>query len=219
MIGPTALAPRLLRLLRNSKEVEASLGVRLLDDLRAVFGDNEQMSSKRLLESSAPWRKRRGATSRESPWTSVGSLGGWAVRREVQGRSGWRRPYTKGYGRAELHDAWSRYLPQSPTTSATSATSATAPFHANRQCCGCCGCCGLVGHRGEACDQCGKVGELICCSIDGREHWVHHGECQDGLSGALLHKPAPSVVSAGASSIWTDSLGVEIAMAPRKAIE
>ena len=35
----------------------------------------------------------------------------------------------KGYLRADLHDAWSRYLPQSPATSATSATSATVvPF-------------------------------------------------------------------------------------------
>ena len=47
-------------LVADSKEVEPSLGVRLLTDMRSVFGNSECMSSKAILEAlhkmdEAPW--------------------------------------------------------------------------------------------------------------------------------------------------------------------
>ena len=187
-------------LVADSKEVEASLGVRLLNDLRAVFGDNDQMSSKRLLDKlcaieEAPWGDIKGKPLDERGLAR--RLRQYGVKSRTI-RAGNDTP--KGYLRADLHDAWQRYLPQSPATSATSATSATViPFErpASDNVADVSDVADLSGHRGEVCDQCGKGGKLLYCSIDGREHWVHRGECQDGLSGALLHKPAPSVVSAG----------------------
>jgi hypothetical protein len=184
-------------LVADSKEVEASLGVRLLADLRMVFGDASEMRSKDILDAlqrleEAPWGDLKGKPLDERGLARRLKQYGVKSKNLYAGSS---RP--KGYTREDLHDAWSRYLPQSPDTSATCATNATVLPFRSPPVADVADVAHLSGHRGETCDQCGKGGELLYCSIDGREHWVHRGECQDGLSGALLHKPGPSVVSAG----------------------
>jgi hypothetical protein len=106
-------------------EAEPSLGIRLLADLRYVFDECEAMSSKSILVAlheldESPWRDIRGKPLDERMLAH--RLRQYGVRSKNIA-IGETRP--KGYARADLHDAWMRYLPSIATKSATSATSAT----------------------------------------------------------------------------------------------
>ena len=112
-------------LVAEAKESSPSLGVRLLADLRQVFGDHLALSTNTILEALV--------TMEEAPWADIkGSpinarrLSNYLKPYGVSSctfRDGSKTP--KGYRREDLHDAWLRYLPQSPTASETSATPAT----------------------------------------------------------------------------------------------
>lgn len=107
-----------------------SLGIRLLSDIRAVFGDADSMATADLLTALH--------CIEEAPW---GDLKGKPL--DARGLSGRLRVYdvrpsnirqgtgvVKGYRREDFADSWSRYLSplgQTPYVSATSATSATPP--------------------------------------------------------------------------------------------
>lgn len=90
---------------------EASLGIRLLADLRTVFGGSEVMFTEALLDAlhdlpEAPWADLRG-----KPLDARGlarRLSEYGVNSQ-QVRVGART--AKGYRREALWDAWSRYLP------------------------------------------------------------------------------------------------------------
>jgi hypothetical protein len=134
-------------LVARSKGDTPSLGVKLLHDLRAVFADQEQLPTERILDGLHRLD--------ESPW---GDLKGKAL--DARGLAQRLKPYEikpttirfsdatpKGYRRSDFVDAWSRYLPQalgyveglasaattedwlgpSPHRRATSATCATPP--------------------------------------------------------------------------------------------
>jgi hypothetical protein len=131
-------------LVADSKGDQGSLGIRLLRDLRAVFGEHEALSTETILSSliamdEAPWGDLRGR-----PLNARGlaqRLRGYGVTSKTV-RIGSSTP--KGYAAEDLWDAWGRYLgeivieaqkeeseetdsplPLSPYKSATSATSAT----------------------------------------------------------------------------------------------
>ncbi len=111
-----------------SKESTPSLGIRLLADLKTVFGTEEAMSTEIILQllwalDEAPWREIQGGKENRKPLDARGLA--------------WRlRPYgvksitirlndgstPKGYKREALEDPWSRYLPLAPQEAATSAT-------------------------------------------------------------------------------------------------
>ena len=125
-------------LVADSKASTPSLGVRLLADLRRVFGEESAMSTEDI--------KAVLVAMEEAPW---GDLRGRPL--DSRQLANFLKPYgvasrnvricdriVKGYVRADLHDPWARYLPsvgdgadqkvgvgQSPMASATSATSAT----------------------------------------------------------------------------------------------
>lgn len=114
-------------LVAESKQSTPSLGVRLLHDLRAVFGDAEALATQEILT--------RLCELDESPW---GDLRGKPL--DSRGLSSRLRPYgikpttvrlgtqtPKGYRREDLHDAWKRYLSEPRIGTATSATRATQP--------------------------------------------------------------------------------------------
>ncbi|MDP9437579.1 MAG: DUF3631 domain-containing protein [Actinomycetota bacterium] len=113
-------------LVADSKESTPSLGIRLLDDIRTLFGLAEVMSTEDILTGlqgldEAPWGELIGG----KPLNSRGlarRLGGYGVKSKNV-RIG--ASVHKGYARADLADAWSRYLSPPPKESATSATSAT----------------------------------------------------------------------------------------------
>jgi hypothetical protein len=117
-----------IAVISEAKEREPSLGIRLLADLRIVFGDASEMPSKAILAAlsalpESPWGDVRGKPIDERGLAN--RLRQYGVRPKVL-RIGTQTP--RGYAKADLIDAWSRYLPlpPSPGTSATSATSATS---------------------------------------------------------------------------------------------
>jgi Protein of unknown function (DUF3631) len=112
-------------LVMASKETEPSLGVRLLADLKAVFGTADELPSKIILQKlvcieEAPWADMRGKPLDER---------GLANRlRQYQVKSRTIRvadTTPKGYRREDLFDAWARYLPLPSDKSSTGKTDAT----------------------------------------------------------------------------------------------
>jgi hypothetical protein len=116
--------------LTGQAETDTSAGVRLLADLRAVFGDRDSMHGAQILDALNKIE--------EAPW---GDWYGHALKPRELAKL--LRPYTvtpadvkidgitrRGYYRAPLADAWKRYLDLTPAGSATSATSATLQVRA-----------------------------------------------------------------------------------------
>jgi hypothetical protein len=111
-------------LVADSKEAEPSLGIKLLGDLRTVFGEAKEMSSKAILQAlheldESPWADIKGKPLDERGLSH--RLRQYGVRSKTV-RTGGGTP--KGYTRSDLTDVWTRYLASSPANSATSATSA-----------------------------------------------------------------------------------------------
>lgn len=108
-----------------SKAATPSLGVRLLADLRKVFGDQDCMSTQSILNAlngieESPWADLRGKPLDTRRLANL--LRQYGVHSKVV-RIGATTP--RGYTRADLWDAWERYLSLPPIESATSATSET----------------------------------------------------------------------------------------------
>jgi hypothetical protein len=140
-------------LIAAGKERDPSLGIRLLSDLRVIFGDAHTMPTKSIL--------RKLADIEEAPWGDIRGKPlderGLARRLKEYGIRSKNLKIdegvvAKGYSRADLSDAWERYLPRLSDNGATSATCATsspvAPVAELAD---------LPANRGEAvCDTCGK---------------------------------------------------------------
>lgn len=113
-------------LVAESNGTTPSLGIRLLADLRQVFGDNQHLSTDAIIKAlcaldEAPWGDIRG-----KPIDARGianRLGVYGIKSKTVRIDSEHTP--KGYNRDDLWDAWQRYLGASPLESATSATKAT----------------------------------------------------------------------------------------------
>jgi hypothetical protein len=110
-------------LVTADKDAEPSLGVRLLADLRAVFGGARDMTTKAILMAligleESPWGDRRGKPLDERGLAK--RLRAYGIRSKGVGDAS----RLKGYTSADLSDAWARYLPPSPDKSAPSAPTA-----------------------------------------------------------------------------------------------
>ncbi|MGD0894554.1 MAG: DUF3631 domain-containing protein [Acidimicrobiales bacterium] len=114
-------------LVAASKAAPPSLGIRLLDDLRSVFGEREHLSTEEILAAlvaleDAPWADLRGKP------LDARSLARRLARYEVKPRTvriGDRT--SKGYSRADLFDPWSRYLPAVSEVTDVTATYVGSP--------------------------------------------------------------------------------------------
>ena len=113
-------------MVRQSKQSTPSLGVRLLGDVKAAFGDAEKLPTENILKAltileEAPWADLRGKPL------------------DARGLATRLRPYgiqskklrigiatCQGYERADLADAWTRYLSLSSKDAGTSGTKGTA---------------------------------------------------------------------------------------------
>jgi hypothetical protein len=144
-----------------SKESTPSLGIRLLADLRQIFGNGEHLSTEGIL------RALHGLD--ESPWGDIKGKPlndrGLAVR---------LRPYDikpkvvrigdtthRGYAREDFHDAWQRYLGPPSNGNVTTVTNTTEPRH-------------------EHCAHCGKPGDsgsALVEATDGVRSGLVHSEC------------------------------------------
>src|SRR6516164_5654016 len=105
---------------------EPSLGIRLLSDLRDIFGQAEQMTTAAILERlhslpEAPWNDLKGKQLNDRGLAF--RLRQYGIKPKVI-RVGDATP--RGYTAEDLYDPWETYLPRSQDEeSATSATSAT----------------------------------------------------------------------------------------------
>jgi hypothetical protein len=123
---PTRARVAAVALVADLQGDSCSLGVRLLSDLKTVFGNSDALPTSQILDGlhaieEAPWGDLRG-----KPLTSRGLAG---LLRQYGVRSKNVRVGTsvpKGYEAQDLFDAWQRYLPQPPANCATSATAATS---------------------------------------------------------------------------------------------
>lgn len=109
----------------DAKAATPSLGIRLLSDIRKVFGDDEQIATEHLLTDlhhieEAPWGDLRG-----KPLDARGLARRLSVYdvKPTTLRTG--ATTAKGYRRTDLHDAWVRYLGPAHYTSVTCGTSDT----------------------------------------------------------------------------------------------
>jgi len=112
-------------LVADSKEAEPSLGIRLLADLKSIFGEFDRMATKSILTAlvsieEAPWSDLRGKPLDERGLAR--RLNAYGIK-SANIRIG--ETIIRGYRKEDMMDAWSRYLPPSSDTSATSATSTT----------------------------------------------------------------------------------------------
>lgn len=99
-------------LVADAKQNTPSLGIRLLADLRGVFGDQAQLATEDILKNlcaleEAPWSDLKGKllTARGL----AGFLNNYGVSSLTVRLPDGRTP--KGYRRQDLWDAWQRYLP------------------------------------------------------------------------------------------------------------
>jgi hypothetical protein len=160
-------------LVTQARDVEPSLGIKLLTDMKIVFGEAEALSSKSVLAdlhatAESPWGDMRGKPLDER---------GLAQRLRQYGiKSKTIRVGTilfKGYSRSDFVDVWDRYVPAPPGTSVTSVTCVTDRVH------------GLddvtdvthvthVGGGGRVCAHCrGRDGVFCEASIAGEPVTLH----------------------------------------------
>ena len=111
-----------IALVAASKDLEPSLGIRLLQDMKSIMGSLEELSSKEVLRAlhdieEAPWSDLKGKPLDDRSLSS--RLRQYGIRSRTI-RQGATTP--KGYVRTDFLDVWTRYLPPTPAASATSAT-------------------------------------------------------------------------------------------------
>jgi len=113
-------------LVAEAKESTPSLGVRLLADLRQVFGDRETLSTQHILDALIGLDESLWADMRGKPLDSR-RLANYLKPYGVASQSIREGPsVVRGYSRESLYDPWRRYLLPLSSGSATSATTVTA---------------------------------------------------------------------------------------------
>lgn len=106
-------------LVTDAKAATPSLGVRLLADLRELFGEQDAIPTESIIRSlvemdESPWAYLRGKPI--DPRKLANFLRPYGVKSKVI-RIG--ATTHKGYSREDLYDAWSRYLPATGVTKVT----------------------------------------------------------------------------------------------------
>jgi Protein of unknown function (DUF3631)/RepB DNA-primase from phage plasmid len=112
-------------LVTEAKDSSPSLGVRLLSDLRDVFGNNERLATDAILNQlhkveEAPWGEIRG-----KPLSDIGlarRLKDYGIKPKLPRIA---RDVVRGYERQDFRDAWLRYLPPLPAKPVTPVTPIT----------------------------------------------------------------------------------------------
>jgi len=119
-----------LALIGETKDSSVSLGVRLLTDLHAVFGEEDRLSTKRILEhlyklDQSPWKDFKGVGLTDRQMARL--LRPYAIKpKDVRFPQDGGDLVLRGYDRADFADSWQRYVPSaSPQETATTTTTAT----------------------------------------------------------------------------------------------
>jgi hypothetical protein len=112
-------------LVTQSKQSSPSLGIRLLGDLRTVFGTVDKKTTDEILRAlhaidEAPWGDMRGKPMTDRDLARL--LRPYDIKPKLVKISG---DVSRGYYRADLTDAWRRYLPLHSQESVTAVTNVT----------------------------------------------------------------------------------------------
>lgn len=122
---PTRGRVAAVALVALAREATPSLGVRLLADLKTLFGEFLSLSTEEIIQrlcriEEAPWADLKGHPIDARRLANLLRPYGVSSRRLREGAA-----VVRGYHLEDLHDPWLRYLPQTPEGRATSATPAT----------------------------------------------------------------------------------------------
>jgi hypothetical protein len=114
-------------LVKAAPEVEPSLNVRLLADLRTIFAGEERLATKDVLArlcslEDAPWNDLKGKPVTDNQLAR--RLKEYGVRPKTLRLVD--NVFAKGYARDDLHDVWRRYLPPLSDEPVTDVTDVTA---------------------------------------------------------------------------------------------
>ena len=161
-------------LVSDGRNREASLGVRLLMDTKAIFGDNTALFTKSLLQQlialdKSPWGDFHGKPLDER------GLAHRLRQYSIQSRQVRIGDVTlKGYRREDFLDAWKRYAPSYPDNSETSDTNETRQLNQPHDVSDVSDVSLPTAHSGE-CVQCGgKIDGTECRHLIGdRTVWLH----------------------------------------------
>ncbi len=121
------LAAKILTAAAAEGDTQGSLKLRLLTDLRTVFGEAQKLYTTTILDrlvalEDAPWSSMYGRTLTAADLSR--HLRDYGISsKDVRENSG---PNRKGYATDDLYDAWMRYLPATSATAATSQLSLVA---------------------------------------------------------------------------------------------
>jgi hypothetical protein len=102
-----------------------------LTDVRTVFGDEEQLTTKKILAElcqieEAPWNDLKGKAITNNQLAR--RLRQYGVKPKTLRLAD--DHFAKGYARADLHDVWRRYLAPLPDKAVTAVTPVTDPVSA-----------------------------------------------------------------------------------------
>jgi hypothetical protein len=119
-------------LVKAAREIEPSLNIRLLEDLRTIFEREEHKDAGHLttrtilaelcLLEIAPWNNLNGKPINDNQLAR--RLRQYGVKSKTLRLED--NVFAKGYAREDLHDVWRRYLPRLPDKPVTGVTSVTA---------------------------------------------------------------------------------------------
>ena len=112
-------------LVTDSKESTPSIGIRLLSDLRDVFGDRDAMATEKILAALHGLPESLWADIKGMPLNDRGlaaRLRRYQVKPKLVRVSG---TVARGYTREDLHDPWHRYVSPPPEGTVTTVTSVT----------------------------------------------------------------------------------------------
>jgi hypothetical protein len=168
-------------LVTEARDVEPSLGIKLLTDIKVVFNEEEALSSKVMLAAlhalaESPWAELRGKPLDERGLAQ--RLRQYSIKSKTI-RTG--SIVFRGFLRNDFVDVWDRYVRPSPAAGVTSVTSVT-DFE----------CRDIPAQNvtdvtdvthpadsGRVCAHCGRGGGEFCAaSVAGVELWLHEG-CKD----------------------------------------
>jgi hypothetical protein len=114
-------------LVKAAREVEPSLNIRLLADVRTIFAGEERLATKDVLArlcslEDAPWNDLKGKPVTDNQLAR--RLKEYGVRPKTLRLAD--NVFAKGYARDDLHDVWRRYLPPLSDEPVTGVTDVTA---------------------------------------------------------------------------------------------
>jgi len=127
---PTRARTAAVYLIKSAKETPPSIGLRVLTDLRVVFGNEDKLSTDRILSAlcdlpESPWLEHLAGKPITSGWLSKRLTPYGVKSTTIRVGKGENSKSVRGYRCEDLADPWARYLPALPPPSESAASAAS----------------------------------------------------------------------------------------------